>query len=112
MLFITNESIMNGTVTMENIINGIEAETFDEAKTILKNRYKYLGFEVKYGINNNDMIIWTIDNDEGLPTYGRMENKELFILRNEDNKEEAVEKTKEELAIEALKDYGGNTGQR
>ncbi len=36
MIFILTESVMNGTVTMDIITSGIEADTWEEARAVLK----------------------------------------------------------------------------
>jgi hypothetical protein len=79
MIFIVDESVMNGTITVGHSITGINANTFDEAKIILKKQcYK---MDLKASFDENDKRIkWIIDNHNWYPTYGIMENKELYMI--------------------------------
>lgn len=82
MIFILNEQVLNGIVTMNNIITGIEAENFLEAcekvkkfksftegfAKITKENYNEIHFEVK----QDESTRWTV--------FCEMKNEELKIV--------------------------------
>jgi hypothetical protein len=81
MIFIVDESIMNGTVVVGHSITGINANTFDEAKIILKKQGNKMNLKASFD-EDDKRIKWIVDNQNEYPypTYGIMENKELYMI--------------------------------
>jgi len=77
MIFVLRESIMNGTVTMQTIVTGVRAKTFDNAKTkVLKTLNKaHKGKWVDKTIYNDDFRF--LLTGSAMPVYGVLDKKPL-----------------------------------
>jgi hypothetical protein len=77
MIYIVNESILNGTITVDSIISGIEAETFEKAMEKLKSR-----FSGRIEILHEDTQSISFYNKQecGFRVRGIMKNKPLKIV--------------------------------
>jgi len=82
MIFILNEHVLNGTVTMNNIITGIEAENFIEACDKVKTFKSFTEGKVKINRENYDEFEFEVIQDESTPwmVFCEMNNEELKIL--------------------------------
>ena len=80
-MFLLTEQIMNGTVTMQVVSTGVEAETFKDAIMKVKNELKkgLLNFS-KMAILTETDFEFSYSINQQFPCYGRMENKVLSII--------------------------------
>ena len=80
MLFILKQSVLNGTVTMRTNLLGIEADSFNEAKDVVKNLEGHKKFKSIF--ENDSYISFSIEqNDSKFNVTAIMFNKELEIKR-------------------------------
>lgn len=75
-MYLLTEQIMNGTVTMQIISTGIEAETFEDAIA----KVKHLPNFGKATIHTENNLIFDYSIYGQAQCYGRMENKILRII--------------------------------
>jgi hypothetical protein len=83
MIFIINESVMNGTVTIDSYFTAIEAETFDNAKGTLLNFFdSKKDFIYEIIVNDDKVLSYKIKNKEDncFIVYGRLKNDKLRFL--------------------------------
>lgn len=81
MIFILNEEVLNGTVTMSIHSKGIEAETFEEAVEKLKRSFTEKIIIHENYDNNYSFNFSVIQPDPtSFQVVGRMENKPLEII--------------------------------
>jgi hypothetical protein len=75
-MYILTEQIMNGTVTMQIISTGVEAETFEDAIIKIKNLPNFPIMTIQK--ENNSEFSYYISGQ--FPCFGRMENKILRVI--------------------------------
>jgi hypothetical protein len=75
-MYLLTEQIMNGTITMQIISTGIEAETFEDAIIKIKNIPNLSRATI---LTENDLEFNYFITGRFL-CYGRMENKILHII--------------------------------
>lgn len=82
MIFILNEQVLNGTVTMSNVITGIDAENFIEACEKVKTFKSFTEGKVKILMENYDEFGFEIIQDESTrwAVFCEMKNEELKII--------------------------------
>jgi hypothetical protein len=82
MIFILNEQVLNGTVTMSNVITGIEAENFIEACKKLKTFKSFTEGFAEITKENHNEINFKVTQDESTSwtVFCEMKNQELKIL--------------------------------
>lgn len=80
MIFILNESLLNGTVTMSNIITGIEAENFIEACDKVKTFKAFTDGFVKIIKENYNEFKFEILQESNWNVFCEMKNEELKIV--------------------------------
>ena len=80
MIFILNESVLNGTVTMSNIITGIEAENFIEACDKVKTFKAFTEGKVTINRENYNEFQFEILQESNWNVFCKMKNEELKIL--------------------------------
>lgn len=85
MLFLLNEQIMNGTVTMSILSTGVEAKDFSGAKDKIKaniDAAKKAADEFICSVHQDTdtEFSYTIGALTQFPCYGRMENKPLRVI--------------------------------
>jgi len=79
-LYLLNEQIMNGTVTMRIVSTGIQAETFEEAVKKVK---ELPGLKKGVTIGSDTIKEFSyvaLSSTPGWKCYGRMENQALKII--------------------------------
>ena len=77
MIFILKQHIMNGTVTIDTMVTGIEADSFKEAKNKLKRNLK----NCKGKIISNTSKKLTFEIIDQMRIYGVLEDDELEMLK-------------------------------
>lgn len=82
MIFILNEQILNGTVTVKNIITGIEAENFIKACEKVKTFKSFTEGFAKITNENDNEIHFNVTQDESTnwTVFCEMKNQELKVL--------------------------------
>jgi len=81
--YIVQDSIMNGTVTTQTFISGIEANSFEDAKDILKTVLMKSKFKVNSDTDTKITYSWIPDEDDKsaiFSTYGYMTNEPLDYI--------------------------------
>lgn len=81
MIFILKESMMNGTVTMDTMVTGIEADNFEEAKKKVKALPNVENFIVQE--TDTEISMRPKPNPEIIPSFnafGIMKNEPLKVL--------------------------------
>lgn len=82
MIFIGIDSVMNGTVTMENYTYGVEAASFEEAKNIIINQFKNT---LQVITNTKEFLSYKVIQPEGqkftFNVFGIFRNKPLNIYK-------------------------------
>lgn len=78
MLFILNESLMNGTVTMSVSTTGIKADSFNEAKKKVKALPNVKNVEIIY--EAEDALIFNIPQKELFKVKCVLRNTELKVI--------------------------------
>jgi hypothetical protein len=81
--YIVQDSIMNGTVTIQTVISGIEANSFEEAKTILKRKLVEFGFQVNRDTDEEISYSWVPEGktkEMSFPTYGHMTYEPIHYI--------------------------------
>jgi hypothetical protein len=83
MIFLLNESVMNGTVTMKVISTGVEAPTFAEAVAKVKNLETFRSLlKVEIREDSSERFSYIILGQEGpFNVWASMDNKELQVVR-------------------------------
>lgn len=76
MIFILKESILNGTVTMQTIVTGIEADSFKEAINKLKEFSGYKNLNAEINNDTEEYFSYSIL----FKLHGIMDNKSLKML--------------------------------
>ena len=76
-MFICNESVMNGTVTMDNIITLIDKPTFEEAVSYFKEK---CGDKITHEFNDSTRFSFRIKQNEIYQVYGYISNKEAKVI--------------------------------
>ena len=80
MIFILNEQVLNGTVTINNIITGIEAENFLEAVKKVKTFKSFIDGIVEITDENNNEFIFRVLQESSYKVLCVMKNEELKVL--------------------------------
>lgn len=79
MIYIINESVMNGTVTMSISSYGIEAENWDEAVEKFKLKVKD-NAGLKITRQDNETVDYEVEQEKSLfSVWGSMKNQSLTI---------------------------------
>jgi hypothetical protein len=81
--YIVQDSIMNGTVTIQTVISGIEANSFEEAKIILKRKLVEFGFQVNRDTDEEITYSWVpegMTKERPFPTYGYMTYEPIHYI--------------------------------
>ena len=82
MIYILNEFLMNGTVTLKTTNLGVNAKTFEEAVLKVKGWYPEMQ-NMKKEESYFSYIIPSIPNSDILPVYGLIKDEPLqFIQEN------------------------------
>lgn len=75
-MYLLTEQIMNGTITMQIISTGVEADIFGYAIAKIKDLPNF----VKATIHTENDLEFSYSIAGQFPCYGRMENKVLKII--------------------------------
>jgi tRNA/tmRNA/rRNA uracil-C5-methylase (TrmA/RlmC/RlmD family) len=78
MIFVLNEAVMNGTVTMKTIITGVEGSSFEVARAKLKTKLATLS-NVTIKEDSAERVAYAISGQ--MAVWGVMESKELEMLK-------------------------------
>jgi len=77
MIYILTEEILNGTVTMDIVIKGIEAECFEDAKSEFKKRF---GDKIEIYREDDEYLSYSVPQNGIFKVEGRMKNKALELI--------------------------------
>jgi|WetSurMetagenome_2_1015567.scaffolds.fasta_scaffold432851_4 hypothetical protein len=80
MIFICEERVLNGTVTINSMTSGINTDSFALAKKIFKHYLVKMKSNVIYLDDSDKLLTWEVINTNGLRVIGRMENKNLYMI--------------------------------
>lgn len=76
-MYLLIEQILNGTVTMQIVTTGIQAETWDEAVRKVKTMRNMQKATIQ--VDTNQELVYAIWKQK-YPCHGRMENKLLEVI--------------------------------
>jgi hypothetical protein len=77
-MYLLQEYIMNGTITLKTIGIIVKAENFNEAKNKIKESLEKQDIKFNISKNNDKDFSYFINNR--FPTYGEIKNKEIDII--------------------------------
>jgi len=80
MIFICEEKVLNGIVTINSMVSGINTDSFTLAKKMLKHYMIKMQSNVIYLDDDDKLLTWEIVNNNGFRCVGRMENKNLYMI--------------------------------
>ncbi len=81
MIFILNEQVLNGTVTMSNVITGIEAKNFSEAIKKVKTFKSFTEGDVQIiDEKSNRFTFMILQKQTTWTVFCEMKNEELKIV--------------------------------
>jgi hypothetical protein len=80
MIFILTEQIMNGTVTMDILTTGIEAESFEKAVEKIKKLSNFKNVTIH--VDTDTMFDYTFpkNGNNDFPIFGNLQYKPLNII--------------------------------
>jgi len=85
MIYLINEQVLNGTVTISINSMGVEANNFQEAVKKLKNSETFKNGICKIMYENDEEITYSVpqeENEKGFrySVYGTMKNKQIKLI--------------------------------
>ncbi len=87
MIFIVQENAYNGSVVVANLVTGVEATSFEEAKAIVRSKTTLKKLEAEGKIvwleDSDTELKYRSSHDETFPLYGTLTNRPLTMIERD-----------------------------